>query len=190
MSGARKEGKMSNSKHTRGPWSLGVSGNTIVDNDQNIIAVAHRKNQVNAERIVACVNFCEGTDNAMLTGNVAILNSDLDRLIKLVTRKNEELMDAYSLIGQYRGQRDALLRAAVTIKGYYLFSTKVSKNSATQWDNKAILEQLSEAIATVKRHDHSKDPMMEALEQILKDSEELPHIHEIARKALEKGGAL
>ena len=165
---------MSDTKHTPGPWSLGVIDDTIVDNHQ-LIASAFG-NKANAERIVACVNFCEGTPNELLLGpSLDTINRDLDRLLKLVERKNIELMDSYSLIGQYRYQRDELFKATTNfVRSYGSDHTK----------------EMRAARALVKRHDHSKDPMMEALEQILKDSAELPHIHEIARKALEKGGAL
>ena len=134
----------------------------IRDNEGNIEQKIFGKTEDQAVRLSLCWNYCEGATNQELEH-------------RSYEKAQANLMDAYSLIGQYRGQRDALLKAAQSIIRKY----GSDENS-----------ELRKAINGVKRHDHSKDPMMAALEQIMMDSEETPHIQAIAKAALEKGGAL
>jgi len=154
------------SNYTAVPWHN--EEQKMKDNNGKVIGITlgylttEIEDLANAERIVACVNYCEGATNQELKH-------------RSYEKAQANLMDAYSLIGQYRGQRDALLKAAQNIIRKY----GSDENS-----------ELRKAINGVKRHDHSKDPMMAALEQIMMDSEETPHIQAIAKAALEKGGAL
>ena len=147
--------------HTENPYGVFDSKGSIIVSCTNL-RMPFVTREENAKRIAACVNYCEGASNQELE------NSSWKKA-------KEHLMDTYSLLGQYRAQRDALLKAAQNIIRKY----GSDENS-----------ELRQAISTVKRHDHSTDPMITALLQIVQDSQELPHIQSIAKAALEKGGAL
>ena len=157
---------MSNTKHTPEPWHKDEQ--TVYDNDGKIIALmvgnlkTEKEDIANADRVTACVNYCAGASNQELE------HSSFEKA-------KAKLMDAFSLIGQYRAQRDAMVKASLGI----------IRNIGSEHT-----KELRAAVDTVKRHDHSTDPMITALLQIIKDSKETPHIQAIAKAALEKGGAL
>ena len=136
--------------------------NDIVFADCNNIKFSFSTRDQHAKRISNCLNYCEGASNEELE------HSSYEKA-------KAKLMDAFSLIGQYRAQRDAMVKASLG-----LIRSIGSKHT----------KELRAAVETVKRHDHSTDPMITALLQIVQDSEETPHIQAIAKAALEKGGAL
>lgn len=130
--------------------------------DCNNIKFSFATRDEHAKRIANCLNYCAGATNQELE------HSSYEKA-------KAKLMDAFSLIGQYRAQRDAMVKASLGI----------IRNIGSEHT-----KELRAAVDTVKRHDHSTDPMITALLQILKDSKETPHIQAIAKAALEKGGAL
>ena len=154
------------SNYTAVPWHN--EEQKMKDNNGKVIGITlgylttEIEDLANAERIVACVNYCEGATNQELKH-------------RSYEKAQANLMDAYSLIGQYRGQRDAMVKASLGI------IRNIGSEHTTE---------LRAAVETVKRHDHSTDPMITALLQIVQDSKETPHIQAIAKAALEKGGAL
>jgi hypothetical protein len=154
------------SNYTAVPWHN--EEQKMKDNNGKVIAITlgylttEIEDLANAERIVACVNYCEGATNQELKH-------------RSYEKAQANLMDAFSLIGQYRAQRDAMVKASLG-----LIRSIGSEHT----------KELRAAVDTVKRHDHSTDPMITALLQIVQDSEETPHIQAIAKAALEKGGAL
>ena len=159
---------MSNNNHSPEPWSVDMgAGFPHIESQHGEICEIWStrpdiEDKANAFRIVACVNYCAGATNQELE------HSSYEKA-------KAKLMDAFSLIGQYRAQRDAMVKASLGI-----IRNIGSEHTA----------ELRAAVDTVKRHDHSTDPMITALLQILKDSKETPHIQAIAKAALEKGGAL
>jgi hypothetical protein len=102
------------SKHTPGPWSIGYkdgSGKEYITNTDTLIATVSwgcgcckddepsEQELVNAERIVACVNACEGIEDPSLVSEIIFLAkkianirmhkdwySDLDVLASLIAR--------------------------------------------------------------------------------------------------------
>lgn len=134
----------------------------------------------NAARIVACVNYCEGATNQELE------HSSYEK-----TKAN--LMSAYSLIGQYRAQRDALVKAALKAQNALKLTAMIDRTSTS--DDAA--NALTEALSTVKRHNHEPDPMMQQRDELLAaigklkpgySAEEFAELAAVYQKV--KGGAL
>lgn len=85
------------------------------------------------------------------------------RVLEKFNRHYDSMMMAYSAVGQYREQRDALMKAALKAKTALKLTALIDKTSAS--DDAA--NALSEALLTVNRVDQRIDPMMQQRDELL-----------------------
>ncbi len=100
-------------KHTPGPWLYSDDGKNIISmddeaNENFVVAILDGPDKIaNAQRIVACVNACEGIPNEDLEGwpctmgqksmmeakQIATLTAQRDRLIGMLKNHHDTLVD-------------------------------------------------------------------------------------------------
>lgn len=82
------------SKHTEGPWFW--EGEVLCNKDYIVGGGTHGFNKSNKERIVACVNACEGISTENLTNNLPLKQglSGLNQRVRDAESQRDSLLDA------------------------------------------------------------------------------------------------